>query len=120
VRRFPGRHHHRLPEGALHADHRRAGAGRPRGAYTGAFGWLNRDGDLDLNILIRTLWMRDNALHFRAGAGIVVDSVRNPNSQKRALKREVCCAPWVWPDAMIIGSMRRRNVRRVRRRGEQG
>ena len=25
-----------------------------RGAYTGAMGWLNRDGDLDLNILIRS------------------------------------------------------------------
>ena len=28
--------------------------GQGRGAYTGAFGWLNRDGDLDLNILIRS------------------------------------------------------------------
>lgn len=46
-----------------------------RGPYTGALGYLDRRGDLDLNILIRTLWMRDNALHFRAGAGIVVDSV---------------------------------------------
>ena len=46
-----------------------------RGPYTGALGYLDRRGDLDLNILIRTLWMRDNTLHFRAGAGIVVDSV---------------------------------------------
>ena len=28
--------------------------GTGRGAYTGAMGWLNRDGDLDLNILIRS------------------------------------------------------------------
>ncbi|MDE2070309.1 MAG: chorismate-binding protein, partial [Gammaproteobacteria bacterium] len=46
-----------------------------RGAYTGSLGYLNRDGDLDLNILIRTL-VKDRAqLQFRAGAGIVADSV---------------------------------------------
>lgn len=45
-----------------------------RGPYTGALGYLDRRGNLDLNILIRTLWMRDNTLYFRAGAGIVVDS----------------------------------------------
>jgi anthranilate synthase component I len=45
-----------------------------RGAYTGALGYLNRDGDLDLNILIRTLTQCDGAVRFRAGAGIVVDS----------------------------------------------
>ena len=46
----------------------------PRGAYTGAFGWLNRDGDLDLNILIRTAEVAGNEVTFRTGAGIVVDS----------------------------------------------
>ncbi len=46
----------------------------PRGAYTGAFGWLNRDGDLDLNILIRTAEVAGNEVSFRTGAGIVVDS----------------------------------------------
>jgi len=46
----------------------------PRGAYTGAFGWLNRDGDLDLNILIRTAEVSGNEVSFRTGAGIVVDS----------------------------------------------
>ncbi|TAK38404.1 MAG: aminodeoxychorismate synthase component I [Lysobacteraceae bacterium] len=45
-----------------------------RGAYTGAFGWLNRDGDLDLNILIRSAEVQGDALRFRTGAGIVADS----------------------------------------------
>jgi len=46
----------------------------PRGAYTGSFGYLNRDGSLDLNILIRTMVMQGDTLTFRAGAGIVADS----------------------------------------------
>jgi len=46
----------------------------PRGAYTGSFGYLNRDGSLDLNILIRTMVKNGNEITFRAGAGIVADS----------------------------------------------
>jgi anthranilate synthase component 1 len=45
-----------------------------RGAYTGSFGYLDRNGDLDLNILIRTLTLHGDAVSFRAGAGIVADS----------------------------------------------
>ncbi len=49
-----------------------------RGAYTGAMGWLNRDGDLDLNILIRSAELESTSqgatLRFRTGAGIVADS----------------------------------------------
>ena len=45
-----------------------------RGAYTGAMGWLNRDGDMDLNILIRSAEVEGDALRFRTGAGIVIDS----------------------------------------------
>ncbi|HLT44421.1 MAG TPA: aminodeoxychorismate synthase component I [Luteimonas sp.] len=48
--------------------------GRGRGAYTGAFGWLNRDGDLDLNILIRSAEVEGDLVRFRTGAGIVADS----------------------------------------------
>ena len=47
---------------------------RPRGAYTGSFGYLNRDGSLDLNILIRTMVHTGDAITFSAGAGIVADS----------------------------------------------
>jgi anthranilate synthase component I len=49
--------------------------GRGRGAYTGSLGYLNRDGDLDLNILIRSAWIAGDTLELRAGAGLVVDSV---------------------------------------------
>ena len=46
----------------------------PRGAYTGSFGYLNRDGSLDLNILIRTIVVHGNKIDLRAGSGIVADS----------------------------------------------
>jgi len=48
--------------------------GAGRGAYTGSLGYLGRDGQLDLNILIRTMTLAGSALEFRAGAGIVADS----------------------------------------------
>ncbi len=46
----------------------------PRGAYTGSMGYLNRDGSMDLNILIRTMVLQGNTAAFRAGSGIVADS----------------------------------------------
>jgi anthranilate synthase component 1 len=46
-----------------------------RGAYTGSIGYLNRDGNCDLNILIRTITANGAHLSFRAGAGIVADSI---------------------------------------------
>jgi len=46
-----------------------------RGAYTGAMGYINHNGDMDLNILIRTLTKEGDTVHWRAGSGIVSDSV---------------------------------------------
>ena len=45
-----------------------------RGFYTGSFGYLGRNGSLDLNILIRTMLLHDRQVFFRTGAGIVADS----------------------------------------------
>jgi anthranilate synthase component I len=49
--------------------------GAARGAYTGSLGYLNRDGSMDMNILIRSLQLSDRELTLRAGAGIVADSI---------------------------------------------
>jgi len=48
--------------------------GEARGAYTGSLGYLNLDGSMDFNILIRTATLCGEELRFRAGAGIVADS----------------------------------------------
>ena len=47
----------------------------PRGPYTGSLGYIGLNGQMDLNILIRTLLYDRNTVSFRAGAGIVHDSV---------------------------------------------
>lgn len=46
-----------------------------RGPYTGSMGWIGFDNSLELNILIRTLVVKDNYGHIQAGAGIVIDSI---------------------------------------------
>jgi anthranilate synthase component 1 len=67
--------------------------GTPRHAYTGSLGYLNRDGSLDLNILIRTLEIRGREVRFRAGAGIVADSEpRRELDETRAKARGLVAA----------------------------
>jgi anthranilate synthase component I len=58
----------------------------PRGAYTGALGYLDRNGDLDLNILIRTLTLQGKQASLRAGAGIVADSVASKELEETRAK----------------------------------
>jgi anthranilate synthase component 1 len=49
--------------------------GESREAYTGSMGYINRDGSMDLNILIRSMLVTGDRIRLRAGAGIVADSV---------------------------------------------
>jgi anthranilate synthase component 1 len=46
----------------------------PRQAYTGGIGFINTDGSMDFNILIRSLTLHERRVEFRTGAGIVADS----------------------------------------------
>ncbi len=48
--------------------------GSPREAYTGSVGYINHDGSMDFNILIRSFQVKGDQVTFRAGAGIVADS----------------------------------------------
>ncbi len=45
-----------------------------RGPYTGSFGYIGWNGDLDLNIIIRTLVLCGAKGYLQVGAGIVADS----------------------------------------------
>ena len=60
----------------------------PRGAYTGSFGYLNRDGSMDLNILIRTMVRSGDRVTLRAGAGIVADSDPEAELEETRAKAE--------------------------------
>jgi anthranilate synthase component I len=67
--------------------------GEGRGAYTGSLGYLNRNGTLDLNILIRTMSVVGREVVFRAGGGIVADSEpRRELGETRAKARGLLAA----------------------------
>ncbi|AOY76311.1 aminodeoxychorismate synthase component I [Clostridium formicaceticum] len=45
-----------------------------RNIYTGSIGYIGLNGDVDLNIVIRTIVCKDNKAYFQAGGGLVWDS----------------------------------------------
>lgn len=72
---------------------------KSRGAYTGSIGYINLDGSMDLNILIRTMVIETvlnpdlekesahkSKLSFRAGAGLVFDSIAEKELQETRAK----------------------------------
>src|SRR5690606_25999260 len=46
----------------------------PRGLYCGSIGWLAPNGDMQLNVAIRTLTMNGDEGVYGVGGGIVMDS----------------------------------------------
>ncbi|HEY0828491.1 MAG TPA: anthranilate synthase component I family protein [Bacilli bacterium] len=45
-----------------------------RGPYTGSIGWIDYNGNMEFNIVIRTLIVHEGQGYIQAGAGIVIDS----------------------------------------------
>ncbi len=50
-----------------------------RGLYTGALGYISFSGDMDFNVLIRTMFLKPDQITFHVGGGIVADS--NPQDE---------------------------------------
>jgi para-aminobenzoate synthetase component 1 len=59
-----------------------------RGPYTGSLGYVSWSGDLDLNILIRTLVLTGGRAYLQVGAGIVADSDPGREYQETLFKAE--------------------------------
>lgn len=53
-----------------------------RGVYCGSIGYIGFDGNMDSNIVIRTLVVSDGVIRFWAGGGIVNDSVAEDEYQE--------------------------------------
>jgi para-aminobenzoate synthetase component 1 len=63
-----------------------------RNVYTGSIGYIGFEGDMDLNIAIRTIVLKDQNAYFQVGGGIVWDSDPHEEYEEslvkgRALKR---------------------------------
>ena len=57
-----------------------------RGPYTGSFGYITHSGNMDVNILIRSMLLENNNLYFRAGGGIVADSAPEDETRETEAK----------------------------------
>ena len=63
-----------------------------RGPYTGSLGYLSLSGDLDLNILIRSVIVKGYHGYIQVGAGIVADSIPEREYEETLLKAEALFA----------------------------
>lgn len=59
-----------------------------RGVYTGSIGWFGFTGEVEVNIAIRTMIVKDGMAHVQAGAGIVIDSLPEAEYRESLKKAE--------------------------------
>jgi len=57
-----------------------------RSIYTGALGYLSFSGNMDFNILIRTILKKQDNLYFGVGGGIVADSIPGKEYEETLVK----------------------------------
>jgi len=60
----------------------------PRGIYTGAIGYIDFSGNMDLSMTIRTAVLHDNHLYLNVGGGIVADSNPEEEYEETMLKAD--------------------------------
>ena len=58
-----------------------------RDFYGGAIGMIGSNGDLNMAIVIRSILSKNNNLHYRAGAGVVLDS--NPRRETQEVHHKL-------------------------------
>ncbi|WP_425415511.1 anthranilate synthase component I family protein [Paenibacillus borealis] len=68
-----------------------------RGPYTGSMGWIDYNGNMELNIIIRTLAVKDGIGYIQTGAGIVIDSdpyreYRECHNKAKAVVKAILCS----------------------------
>ncbi len=59
-----------------------------RGPYTGSLGYLSFTGNMDMNIIIRSLVLKDGNAYLQVGAGIVADSVPKKEYEETLYKAQ--------------------------------
>ena len=59
-----------------------------RGPYTGSLGYFSFTGNMDFNIIIRSLIVKNNTAYCHAGAGIVADSIPQKEYEETLYKAE--------------------------------
>ena len=57
-----------------------------RAFYTGSMGYINFCGEMDFNVLIRTLLVKDEKIFFHVGSGIVADSTPEDEYEETLIK----------------------------------
>jgi para-aminobenzoate synthetase component 1 len=59
-----------------------------RGLYTGVLGYMSFSGDMDFNVMIRTMFLQKDRITFNVGGGIVADSKPQDEWQETWVKAE--------------------------------
>lgn len=67
-----------------------------RNIYTGSIGYISFNGNMDLNIVIRTVLCKDNIAYFQVGGGIVWDSDPESEFQESLLKGKALEEALLW------------------------
>ena len=69
-----------------------------RGIYTGCLGYMNFNGDMDFNILIRTILASQEELSFKVGSGIVADSKPEEEYEETLVKAQamISCLKYIF------------------------
>jgi para-aminobenzoate synthetase component 1 len=74
-----------------------------RGPYTGSLGWIDFRGNMEFNIMIRTLVAKNGKAFVQAGAGIVIDSVPEKEYVESLNKAKALWAAVRLSETMTIG-----------------